>query len=152
MGSGDRKGSGEWGVGSGEWGKDYLSINPGKNMKIESYQDLDTWKLGMEIAEDCYRLTRNYPKEELFGMTVQIRKASSSVPANIAEGYGRESTRDYIRFLQIAQGSLKENETHLILSGRVELGQPQQIDPILEKCCRLGKMLHNQIRSLQQKL
>jgi four helix bundle protein len=63
-----------------------------------------------------------------------------------------ESTRDYIRFLQIAQGSLKENETHLILSRRVELGQPLQIDPILEKCCRLGKMLHNQIRSLQQKL
>ena len=83
-------------------------------------------------------------------MTFQIRKASSSVPANIAEGYGRESARDYIRFLQIAQGSLKENETHLILSRRVELGQPQQIDPILEKCCRLGKMLHNQIRTLQQ--
>jgi 23S rRNA-intervening sequence protein len=95
-------------VGSGEWGKDHLSINPGKNMKIESYRDLDTWKLGMEIAEDCYRLTRNFPKEELFGMTVQIRKASSSVPAYIAEGYGRESARDYIRFLQIAQGSLKE--------------------------------------------
>ena len=121
-------------------------------MKIESYQDLDTWKLGMEIAEDCYRLTHNFPKEELFGMTSQIRKASSSVPANIAEGYGRESRRDYIRFLQIAQGSLKENETHLILSRRVELGQPLQIDPILEKCALFGKMLHNQIRSLQQKL
>jgi four helix bundle protein len=106
----------------------------------------------MEISEDCYRLTRTFPKEELFGMTFQIRKASSSVPANIAEGYGRESTRDYFRFLQIAQGSLKENETHLILSKRVELGKPQQIDPILEKCDRLGRMLHNQIRSLQQKL
>jgi four helix bundle protein len=121
-------------------------------MKIESYQDLGTWKLGMEIAEDCYCLTRNFAKEELFGMTLQIRKASSSVPANIAEGYGRESTRDYVRFLKIAQGSLKENETHLILSKRVELGQPLQIDLILEKCARLGKMLHNQIRSLQQKL
>ncbi|MCG3161830.1 MAG: hypothetical protein JMDDDDMK_03044 [Acidobacteria bacterium] len=121
-------------------------------MKIESYQDLETWKLGMEIAEDCYRLTRNFPKEELFGMTIQIRKASASVPANIAEGYGREGTRDYIRFLQIAQGSLKETETHLILSRRVELSQPQRINPILEKCDCLGKKLHNQIRSLQRKL
>jgi four helix bundle protein len=60
--------------------------------------------------------------------------------------------RDYIRFLQIAQGSLKENETHLILSIRVELGQPQQINSILERCACLGKMLRNQIRSLQQKL
>jgi four helix bundle protein len=57
-------------------------------------------------------------------MTFQIRKASSSVPANVAEGYGRESAGDYIRFLRIAQGGLKENETHLILSRRVELGQP----------------------------
>ena len=121
-------------------------------MKIGSYQDLDTWKLAMEIAEDCYRLTRTFPKEELFGMTLQIRKASASAPANTAEGYGRESTKDYIRFLQMALGSLKENETHLILSKRVELAQPRQIDPILEKCDRLGKMLHNQIRSLQQKL
>ena len=106
----------------------------------------------MEIAEDCYRLTKTFPKEELFGMIIQIRKAGSSVPANIAEGYGRESTKDYIRFLQIAQGSLKENETHLILSRRVGLGQPRPIELILEKCARLGKMLHNQIRSLQQKL
>jgi four helix bundle protein len=136
-------------MGSGE---KIIQLQSEEDMKIESYQDLDTWKLGMEIAEDCYRLTRNFPKEELFGMTFQIRKASPSVPANIAEGYGRESTRDYIRFLQIAQGSLKENETHLILSSRVELGQPQQINPILEKCYRLGKMLHNQIRSLQRKV
>src|SRR5215813_4691757 len=101
-------GNGEWGMGSGEWGVGIRSfqLQSEENMKIESYQDLDTWKLGMEIAEDCYRLTRTFPKEELFGMSFQIRKASSSVPANIAEGYGRESTRDYIRFLQIAQGSL----------------------------------------------
>ena len=61
-------------------------------MKIESYQDLDTWKLGMDIAEDCYRVTRNFPKEELFGMTLQIRKASASVPANVAEGLSHRGT------------------------------------------------------------
>jgi len=121
-------------------------------MTIESYQDLQTWKLGMEIAVECYQVTRSFPREELFGLTSQIRRASSSIPSNIAEGYGRESTRDYIRFLQIAQGSLKETETHLILSTKVSLSTSHRIDPILDKCAQLGKMLHTQIRSLQKKL
>src|SRR6266581_660494 len=102
-------------------------------MTIESYQDLQTWKLGMEIAVECYQVTRSFPREELFGLTSQIRRASSSVPSNIAEGYGRESTRDYIRFLQIAQGRLKETETHLILSTKVNLSTSHRIDPILDK-------------------
>src|SRR5262245_14981809 len=121
-------------------------------MTIESYQDLQTWKLGMEIAVECYQVTRSFPREELFGLTSQIRRASSSIPSNIAEGYGRESSRDYIRLLQIAQGSLKETETHLILSTKVSLINSHHSEPILDKCTQLGKMLHTQIRSLQRKL
>ena len=79
-------------------------------------------------------------------------KASSISTGEKDEDRVLSGPGDYIRFLQIAQGSLKETETHLILSRRVELGQPQQINPILEKCCSLGKLLHNQIRSLQRKL
>lgn len=79
---------------------------------VRSYRDLIIWQRGMLLAEDCWRLTRSYPKEELFGMTSQIRRSATSVPANIAEGYGRESRGDYIYFLRVSQGSLKELETH----------------------------------------
>ena len=94
-------------------------------------------------------MTRRFPRDELFGMTSQIRRAASSVPANIAEGYGRDSTREYIQFLRVSQGSLKELETHLTLSGRVGLISESETKNVLEECDRLGKMLHRLIRSLQ---
>ena len=101
------------------------------------------------MAEICYRLTKRFPKDELFGMTSQIRRAGSSIPANIAEGYGRNSKGDYIQFLRISQGSLKELETHLTLSRRVGLLGESETKTVLEDCDRLGKMLHRLIRSLQ---
>ena len=91
----------------------------GDDGRIRSYRDLRVWQEGMSLAEICYGLTKPFPKDELFGMTSQIRRAASSVPANIAEGYGRDSKGDYIQFLRISQGSLKEVETHLILCTRV---------------------------------
>ena len=104
----------------------------------------------MNIAEDCYRLTKQFPGSEIYGMTSQIQRSAASVPANIAEGYGREHRQDYIRFLRFAQGSLKELETHLILTGRVGLTADTQIDPILKQCDIVGRMLRALIRSLQQ--
>jgi len=103
----------------------------------------------MDLAEACYALTKRFPKDELFGMTGQIRRAATSVPANIAEGYGRNSRGEYGQFLRISQGSLKELETHLMLSGRVGLVAPLETKNILENCDSLGKMLHRLIRSLQ---
>ena len=117
--------------------------------KVESYQDLRVWQVGMEIAEMCYRLSRTFPKEELYGMTSQIRRAATSIPANIAEGYGRQHRKEYIQFLHTAQGSLKELETHLLLAARVELTTQANIEPILTQCESLGKMLRNLIRALQ---
>ncbi|VXD25904.1 conserved hypothetical protein [Planktothrix serta PCC 8927] len=88
---------------------------------VKDYKDLIIWQKGIDIAEKCYYLTKNYPKDEMYGMTQQIRRSAVSIPANIAEGYGRRYTGEYIRFLNIAQGSVNELETHLILSARVGL-------------------------------
>ncbi len=117
--------------------------------RIRSYRDLQVWQLGMDLAEACYLLTKRFPKDELFGMTSQIRRAASSVPANIAEGYGRDSKGEYIQFLRVAQGSLKELETHLTLSTRVRLMSESEAKNVLEECDHLGRMLHRLIRSLQ---
>jgi four helix bundle protein len=117
---------------------------------IRSHRDLEVWQVAMGVAEQCYRLTQSFPREEMFGLTLQIRRAASSVPANIAEGYGRESRREYIQFLRIAQGSQKELETYLLLAVRVGLASEEMIKPILTECERVGKMLHRLIRSLQK--
>lgn len=83
--------------------------------KLESYRDLKVWQRAMTLAEACYLQTRSFPREEMFGLTSQIRRAGASIAANIAEGYGREQTRTFVQFLRISQGSLKELETHLLL-------------------------------------
>jgi four helix bundle protein len=116
---------------------------------VQSYQDLKVWQAGMDLAEGCYRMTGQFPKAELYGMTSQIRRAATSIPANIAEGYGRETRGEYIRFLRIAQGSLKELETFLLLSARVGYTTQDSIQPLLNPCAALGKMLRALIRSLQ---
>ncbi len=118
---------------------------------IRSYQDLQVWQEGMNLAEACYRVTRGFPKEEMYGMISQIRRAAASIPANVAEGYGREYRAEYIQFLRIAQGSLKELETHLLLSARVELTTTQAVNPILSQCESVGRLLRALIRSLQNK-
>ena len=123
-----------------------------KSMRITSYQELQTWQQGMSLAEACYVLTRGFPKEELFGLIAQIRRASASISANIAEGWGRGGTREYVHFLRIAQGSLKELETHLLLAARVNLAAPAAIDPLLQSTALLGKLLLATLRTLKARL
>jgi four helix bundle protein len=118
-------------------------------MPIHSFKDLDVWQIAMTLAADCYRLTSSFPSHEIYSMTAQIRRAAASVPANIAEGHGRENTGSFIQFLRVAQGSLKELETHLLLAERVELATEERVAPLLEACQRVGKMLRGLIRSLQ---
>ena len=119
--------------------------------KIQSYRDLRVWQESVNLAESCYRLTKTFPKEELYGMTTQIRRASVSIAANIAEGYGRKTRGEYIQFLYIAQGSLKELETHWLISQRVELASPQSVNPILNQCESVGRLLLTLIRALESK-
>jgi four helix bundle protein len=85
-------------------------------MSVKNYRELVVWQKAMGLAKLCYQVTKRFPKEEMFGMTSQIRRSAASIPANIAEGHGRTHTKDYLHFLSIAKGSLAEVETHLILS------------------------------------
>jgi len=105
----------------------------------------------MAVAEEAYRLTARLPKEEVFGMTSQIRRAAVSIAANIAEGYGRDNSGSFIQFLRMSQGSLKELETHLLLSARVGLVPTADREPLLGRCDELGRMLRSLIRSIQRK-
>lgn len=116
---------------------------------INSYRDLLVWREGMDLAVAAYKLTEEFPRDELYGLTSQIRRSAASVPANIAEGYGRESSGSYIQQLRVAQGSLKELETHLLLSSRVGLTTMNVIASLLDRSDEVGKMLRRLIRSIQ---
>ena len=118
---------------------------------IRSYKDLEVWKVAMDLAESCYATTKEFPPEERYGMTAQIRRAAVSIAANVAEGYGREQTRSFIQFLRVAQGSVKELETHLMLAERVELSSADVIAVLLGQCERVSKMLRNLIRALEKR-
>jgi len=126
-------------------------VNEMERPKVRSYRDLLVRKAAMDIAVDCYAATKSFPASELYGMASQIRRSSASIAANIAEGYGREQTGSFIQFLRVAQGSLKELETHTIVFGRVGLLTNEMVAVLLSKSDDLGKMLHAMIRSLQRK-
>lgn len=105
----------------------------------------------MSLAEACYRLAAHFPRDELVGLTSQIRRAAASIPANVAEGHGRENTGSFVQSLRISQGSLKELETHLLLAERVGILAASDLERVLGRCESLGKMLRALIRSLQDK-
>ncbi|WP_332654044.1 four helix bundle protein [Brevundimonas sp.] len=118
-------------------------------MEVRSYRDLLVWQRAMDLAEATYILSRNYPRDELFGLTSQSRRAAASIAANIAEGYGRSTKAAYLNFLRIAQGSLKELETHLILAERIGATPAGSVDRLLSDADELGRMLHGLITKLQ---
>jgi four helix bundle protein len=113
-----------------------------------SYQDLLVWQQAMDLVAEIYSTTRTWPKEELFGLTSQVRRAATSIPANIAEGYGREHRGSYLQFLRIAQGSLKELETHLLIAKRIDLAPTEKIATLLQRAESVGKLLRLLLRKL----
>jgi four helix bundle protein len=120
--------------------------------EIRSHRDLNVWRLGMEIAERIYALTQSFPNEEKFGITNQLRRAAASVPANVAEGNGRDSTKEYLRFLSIAVGSLAEIETFLELAVRLHFGDRDKINELVDLIGEERRMLRGLQRSLRKKL
>ncbi|MER9896996.1 four helix bundle protein [Mesorhizobium sp. M0130] len=116
--------------------------------KIASYRDLIVWQQAMDLTVAIYQVTRTWPKDEIYGLTGQVRRAATSVPANIAEGYGRESRASYQQFLRIAQGSLKELETHLLVAQRVGITSREAVESLMPHSESVGKLLRLLIRKL----
>jgi four helix bundle protein len=118
-------------------------------MKIESYQDLRVWQRGMDLVAVSYLLCKKLPRSERFGLITQIQRSAVSVPANIAEGYGRRHTGEYVHHLSIANGSLKELETHLLISVRLGYLRRSEIEKALNFSAEVGKMLTVLIQKLR---
>ncbi|ESX89085.1 four helix bundle protein [Mesorhizobium sp. M0659] len=116
--------------------------------KINSYKDLIVWQQAMDLAVSTYSLTKTWPKEELYGLTSQIRRSATSIPANIAEGYGRDNRGSYQQFLRTAQGSLKEFETHLQIAQRIGVATHGQAEHLLLAAEAIGKMLRQLVIKL----
>jgi four helix bundle protein len=121
------------------------------NGTLNDYRDLDVWQRGRQIAKMTYLLTRSFPKEELYGMTSQMRRAATSIPANIAEGWGRHYPAEFIQFLRTANGSRTELETHLTICADVGLCKPEDAQPLIEELTILGKQLVSLERSLKRR-
>jgi four helix bundle protein len=117
---------------------------------IESHRDLVVWQKSMDLAVAAYRLTDAFPVHERYGLTSQIRRSCASIPANIAEGYGRESAGAYAQQLRIAQGSLKEFETHVELAHRIGMVDESTLSNVLKSAEEIGKMLRSLIRAIER--
>ena len=113
-----------------------------------SFRGLLVWRQAMDLAKSCYFLSKRFPREELYGLTSQIRRAAISIPANIAEGSGRTTKKDFVNFLRIAQGSLRELETYLLLVTEMSLATPHVINPLLEQVESIGRLLNRLIQAL----
>ncbi len=117
-------------------------------MAIQNYKDPIAWQKGMELVVEVYRVTDSFPRNEVFGLTNQLRRAAVSIPSNIAEGQGRSTTKDFCNFLHVAKGSLQEVETQLLIAGKLLMINEQQVSEFSERIAELGRILNGLIRSL----
>jgi len=117
-------------------------------MKIKSYNDLDIWKRSIKLVEDIYRLTKSFPKEELYGLTSQMRRAAVSIPSNIAEGFTRLHDKEYKQFLYIALGSCSELSTQIIIASRLKYLDDNTSNSLLNDLEIISKMTMNLIKKI----
>ena len=111
-------------------------------MKSQSYKDLVVWQKAIDLATWIYGITTRFPKEELYGIVSQIRRAAVSIPSNIAEGQSRQHKTEFIQFLSIAKGSLSELETQLIISGKLKYISEKELNEGKERIAELNRLLH----------
>lgn len=115
---------------------------------IRSFRDLRVWQAGMSLAEMVYEISRDFPRHEIYGLGGQVQRAAVSIPANIAEGHTRESTKEYLQHLSIARASLAEAETQMELAGRLGYIAPERLRDFLVQSDALSRQLF----SLRQRL
>lgn len=119
---------------------------------IQGYRELDVWKISMDLADKVYDVTETFPRNEMYGLVSQIRRAAVSIPSNIAEGSARSGTKELLHFINIARGSLAELETQLILSERRKYINRDMLEQLILTATSVGKMLTSLYKSLERKL
>jgi four helix bundle protein len=117
-------------------------------MALRSYQELIGWKKGIELVTDVYRLTQKFPKQEIYGLTSQIRRAAVSIPSNIAEGQGRMSRGEFKQFLGHARGSVVELESQVLIARNLAYLNMEEGEFLLERITDLGRVLNGLLKSL----
>src|SRR4030095_10492002 len=121
-------------------------------MAFKGYCDLKVWRDSVNFAERIYHLTSSFPANEVFTLTQQLRRASISIPSNIAEGHSRHSTRDFLRLLYIACGSLAEVHTQLLIANRLQYSGISETDALVRQIDELGRMLRGLPQSLHRRI
>ena len=109
---------------------------------IQKYSELIVWQRAMDLVESVYRVSKEFPKEELYGLTSQLRRAVVSIPSNIAEGQSRQGSREFICHLSVARGSLSEVETQLMIAHRLRYFTDEHLEALLEKSLEVGRLIH----------
>ena len=117
-------------------------------MKIKSYRDLNIWKRSIKIVEVTYRITKSFPKEQLYGLTNQIRRSAVSIPSNIAEGFARFHNKEYRQFLFISLGSCAELSTQINIASNLEYIDNKIADQVLNEIDEISKMTMSLIKKL----
>ena len=117
-------------------------------MKVRNYQQLIVWQKAMDLVEQIYASSKGFPREELYGLTSQLRRAAVSIPPNIAEGQGRRTTADFVRHLSISYGSLRELETQTLIAARLRYLTKERCQDILEMAGEVGRLLNGLMSSL----
>jgi len=120
-------------------------------MAGKNYRDLDVWREAMDFVVECYRMTGTFPKSEVYGLASQLQRAAVSIPANIAEGQGRQHDKEFLQHLAIAYGSLAEVETHIQIARRLEYVDNEKENQMLERAARIGRMLNGLRKSVEGK-
>jgi four helix bundle protein len=119
---------------------------------VNNYRDLKVWQMAMTLTENIYLTTKSFPHKETYALANQLQRAAVSIPSNIAEGHARSSTKDYMRFVSISQGSLAEAETQLELAHRLGYIPQSEFRGLLEQTNEVGRMLHGLRSALAAKL
>lgn len=121
-------------------------------MANQSYRDLEVWQKSMKVVTTIYEITEQFPKSEVYSLTNQISRAAVSIPSNIAEGRSRYGTKEFIRFLFIARGSVSELETQLLISQNLSYISEEQLVPLMDNVGEIGRMLSGLIAKLEPKV